>query len=71
LDEGAVIERHVPTLPLSQEVERFDALRRSLAVYRLAFGQSRQEDLVAYLLERFTEEEVAGLMDRFQIYLSP
>src|SRR6188472_3985556 len=71
LAEGAVIRRHVPILPLSQEVERFEALRRSLAVYRLAFGQSRQEDLVAYLLEQFSEEEVAELIDRFRIDLSP
>jgi hypothetical protein len=71
LEDGAVIRRHVPVLPLSQEVERFEALRRSLAVYRLAFGQSRQEDLVAYLLEKFTEDEVDELMDRFRIDLSP
>ena len=71
LEEGAAIERHVPILPLSREVERLAGLRRSLAVYRLAFGQSRQEDLVAYLLERFGPEEVAELMDRLRIDLSP
>lgn len=71
LDGGAVIERRVPMLPLSEEIERFEALRRSLTAYRLAFGQARQEDLVACLLERFTEKEVAELTERFRIDLSP
>jgi hypothetical protein len=51
LPDGARIERHVPTLPLSRDRARIDALRRSLTVYRLAFGHARQEDLVAYLIE--------------------
>ncbi|MEZ5285579.1 MAG: hypothetical protein R2712_12405 [Vicinamibacterales bacterium] len=46
-DGGATIERHVPVLPLSRDAAKAQRLRRSLAVYRLAFGQSRQEDLVA------------------------
>jgi hypothetical protein len=71
LPEGASIERHVPALPLSREIERFALLRRSLAVYRMAFGQSRQEDLVAYLLDRFSEGEVAELLDKLKIDLQP
>lgn len=71
IEGGALIERRVPMLPLSEEIERFEALRRSLTAYRLAFGQPRQEDLVAYLLERFTEEQVAELTGRFRIDLSP
>ncbi|MGE0065832.1 MAG: helicase-related protein [Dehalococcoidia bacterium] len=71
IDGGAVIERRVPMLPLSEEIERFEALRRSLTAYRLAFGQPRQEDLVAYLLERFSEEQVAELSERYRIDLSP
>lgn len=49
IKDGAVIERHVPALPLSRDVDRLEDLRQSLAVYRLVFGQSRQEDLVAFL----------------------
>jgi hypothetical protein len=48
-DGPARIERFVPSLPLSREVEKLRELRRSLAVYRLAFGQPRQDDLTAYL----------------------
>lgn len=71
LEGGAVIRRHVPILPLSQEVERFESLRRSLAVYRLAFGQSRQEDLIAYLLSQFSDQEAMELAARLRIDLSP
>lgn len=49
VENGAKIERYVPALPLSRDHERLAALRRSLAVYRMVFGQPRQEDLLAYL----------------------
>lgn len=46
------IERHVPLYPLSREHARFDDLKQKLALYRLAFGQPRQEDLLTYLQSR-------------------
>jgi hypothetical protein len=68
---GARIERHVPALPLSRELERIDVLRRSLAAYRMVFGQARQEDLLAYLLSRLPEEEVARLSQSLRVNLEP
>lgn len=50
LEGGSAIERHVPNLPLSRDAARYNALRRSLAVYRMVFGQPRQDDLLAYLV---------------------
>lgn len=48
--EGSVrVERRVPILPFSREVTRLAWLKRSLTVYRLAFGQPRQDDLLEYL----------------------
>lgn len=48
--EGSVrVERRVPMLPYSREVTRLAWLKRSLTVYRLAFGQPRQDDLLDYL----------------------
>lgn len=44
---GARIERYVPALPLSREIERLELLKRSLAAYRLVFGQPRQGDLLS------------------------
>ena len=49
VEGGSSIERRVPILPFSKEEQRFKQLQRRLAVYRLVFGQPRQEDLMAYL----------------------
>ena len=67
----ARIERHVPALPLSRDRERLTSLHRSLAAYRMVFGQARQEDLVSYLQSRFDQEEVAELAERLRIDLQP
>jgi len=71
VEGGACIERHVPALPLSRDVLRAETLRRALAVYRMAFGQVRQEDLVAYLLTHWSEEEGARIARELQINLEP
>ena len=68
---GARIERHVPALPLSREEARLEALRRSLAVYRMVFGQPRQDDLVQYLKQHMTVEEVMTHVREFQVDLTP
>jgi hypothetical protein len=57
---GVAIERHVPTMPLSQDERCCEDLRRSLAVYRMVFGQPRQEDLLAYLADRVPPERLGG-----------
>lgn len=71
VEGGARIERHVPALPYSRDLERLAALRRSLVVYRMAFGQPRQEDLVQYLLANLPEDAVERLMGELQIDLRP
>ena len=71
LEKGAVIERHVPTLPMSRESSRLPSLRRSLAVYRMVFGQPRQDDLVDYLLQHIPEQELEAVMEQIRIDLSP
>jgi hypothetical protein len=43
------IDRCVLPYPLSQDVRTLEETKRGLALYRLAFGQSRQEDLVALM----------------------
>ena len=67
IEGGAKIERHVPALPLSRDRERMQELQKSLAVYRMVFGQSRQEDLAAFLMNRIGKED----MDKLRIDLSP
>ena len=67
----ARIQRLVPLIPLSREVERLERLKRSLAAYRMVFGQPRQEDLVAYLQGRMGEEDLVKLAKQLRIDLSP
>lgn len=67
----AQIERHVPALPFSREVDRLHDLRRALAIYRMVFGQSRQEDLIAYLLAQVPENECPAIVQELQMDLSP
>lgn len=67
----AKIERHVPALPLSREADRIGDLRRSLAIYRMVFGQPRQEDLLGNLMERLGPEKAQACLNELRIDLSP
>jgi hypothetical protein len=67
----AKIERHVPALPHSREIARKEGLRRALVLYRMVFGQNRQEDLVSFLAARLSANELATLLDLCRIDLSP
>ena len=62
------VERHVPQLPYTAEIEAFDRLKRQLAAYRVVFGQPRQEELVT-LLDR-SGVDVTRLRD-WAVDLSP
>jgi hypothetical protein len=68
---GAHIERHLPMIPLSKDVDRADGLKRSLVVYRLAFGQSRQDDLVQYLQRYLAEDQIQRAVAELRIDLTP
>ncbi len=69
-DEGSKIERHLPMLPLSREITQLEALKRGLVLYRLVFGQPRQEDLINFLQENIEERVVDELLS-FRIDLEP
>jgi hypothetical protein len=69
--DGAKIERHVLALPLSSDQRNFQTLQRSLAVYRMVFGQNRQEDLLTYLVARYPMEDLQLLMQELRINLAP
>jgi len=71
VEGGASIERHVPMMPLSRDAKQLADLKRSLAVYRMVFGQARQEDLVQYLLENFDEGERSQYVSNLQMNLAP
>ena len=68
---GARIQRYAPVLPLSRDAQRVDALRRSLAVYRMVFGQPRQDDLLEFILREVPEKRHRDLASALTIDLSP
>lgn len=67
----AKIERHVPALPHSRELIQKANLGRSLVLYRMVFGQNRQEDLVAYLASHLPPDQVETIVERCRVDLSP
>jgi len=70
--EGPVkVERRVPMLPFSREVKRLEWLKRSLTIYRLAFGQPRQDDLLNYLHGLLGKEITTKDILDLQIQLEP
>ena len=71
IEHGAFVERHVLALPMSRELDRLAALRNALAVYRLAFGQARQEDVIDHLLTRLGLERAQALAAELRIDLRP
>ena len=67
----AKIQRHVPSLPFSNESANLPRLRKALATYRLAFGQPRQEELIEFLGAEWSDDDLVQLASRLQINLSP
>jgi hypothetical protein len=67
----AYIQRYVPRLPLSRDDGRRTMLLRSLALYRLVFGQARQEDLVNHLANRLDDLQIQRLYNEIGIQLGP
>jgi hypothetical protein len=73
LGEGsAKISRFFPMFPLSKDSIQLERALKILAIYRLAFGQPRQDDLFEKLLKRnFTDEEIQALSKKLVVNLSP
>jgi hypothetical protein len=70
--EGPVkVERRVPMLPFFREVRGLEWLERRLTVYRLAFGQPRQEDLLENLHSLWGADTTAEDLAELQIRLEP
>ena len=68
---NARIQRYSPVLPLSRDADRVDALRRSLAIYRMVFGQPRQDDLLEFIMREVSDDRRDGLATSLTIDLSP
>lgn len=70
--EGVKIERIIPMYPFSRERGKLSAILKTLSIYRLAFGQPRQVELIEYLLQKnFTPAEIEDIRKNLMINLSP
>lgn len=67
----AKIERHVPALPLSRDARHYDDLRKTLVLYRMVYGQNRQEDMIEYLTKHCGPEKLAAIQEACRIDLGP
>ena len=65
------IERIVPFYPFSRDREKLTQLLRTLAIYRLAFGQPRQVELVEHLQANVPEERLQEIREKLMLDLSP
>jgi hypothetical protein len=71
LRDGAWIERHVPLYSLSRDEIRYRNLQRQLGAYRLVFGQPRQDELLAYLLNRVDAGKLQEMSALLRVDLTP
>ncbi len=70
--EKVKIERIIPMYPFSRDQGKLDTILKTLALYRLAFGQPRQVELIEHLLAKdFTPEEIESIRKNLLIDLSP
>ena len=65
------IERIIPFYPFSRDRAKLSSLLKTLALYRLAFGQPRQAELVEHLLTNISESRISDIRDKLMIDLSP
>ena len=65
------IERIIPFYPFSRDRAKLTSLLKTLALYRLAFGQPRQAELVEHLLAHVNEDEIKEIRQKLMIDLSP
>ena len=69
--ESIHLKRLAPIIPYSREVQQIQKIIRTLTLYRLTFGQPRQEELVEALSKELTEKELADIRNKLLINLSP
>lgn len=71
IEQGAKIERYVPHLPLSKDSEHLAALRHSLTLYHMVFGQKHQEYLIEFIQKQWSDLKIDGLVKALKLNLEP
>ncbi len=65
----AKIERHLAPYALSRDEARLSRIKMDVALYRLTFGQPRQEDMLELLKQKYSAAD-SGDLDAMRIDLS-
>ena len=65
------IERIIPFYPFSRDRAKLSSILRTLAIYRLAFGQPRQSELIDHLLKHVPAGRIPEVRKRLLVDLSP
>ncbi len=65
------IERIIPFYPFSRDRSKLSSLLRTLAIYRLTFGQPAKRNLSEHLLTNIPDERISEIRSRLMIDLSP
>lgn len=71
MPDGVKINRRILAPALSWETQAVTPLTNSLALYRMVFGQPRQQELLGLLQHRMEHGEVPSQLAEFRIDLSP
>ncbi len=69
--EKIYIERIAPLIPYSREIKQMERILTTLTLYRLTFGQPRQEELVEALYKKLQEKDLDKIRKKLLINLSP
>ncbi|MCL5289449.1 MAG: hypothetical protein M1489_00165 [Firmicutes bacterium] len=70
VENGYKVERHVPLLPLSRDLDHLEDLKKTSAAYRMVFGQARQEDLLNFLVYGVDDNNLIDIL-KLKIDLTP
>jgi hypothetical protein len=65
------IERVIPFYPFSRDRATLSTLMKTLTLYRLAFGQPRQAELVEHLMANVGEDRIEKIRKKLMIDLCP
>lgn len=60
--EAVCIERIVPLIQYSQDIQRYESMLHVLGLYRLTFGQPRQEELISGLNCNLKPEQISKMI---------
>lgn len=74
MEDGHMIRRHLAFYSRSRDAIRYRDLINALTLYRLVFGQPRQQDIIESLLKMFPEAdptEIGNKLAKYTINLSP